>query len=80
MKKFGIFLLLLALGSFVAVPATAQDTGTGTTSGAYGDREDDGPDLGWLGLIGLAGLMGLKRRSPDTYRETATRPGTAATR
>ena len=78
MKKLSVFLLMLALVSFVAAPATAQDTGT--TTGMYEERDDDGMDLGWLGLIGLAGLLGLKRREPVTNRDTATRTATGTTR
>lgn len=75
MKKLAAFLLMLGLVSFVAVPATAQDAGT--TTGTYTERGDDGPDMGWLGLLGLAGLLGLKRRNPETHRDTAARTTTA---
>lgn len=79
MKKLAIFLLMLGLVSFVAVPVTAQDAGT-TTGTTYAETEDDGPDLGWLGLLGLAGLLGLKRREPVVHRDTATRPAPGTTR
>jgi MYXO-CTERM domain-containing protein len=76
MKKLAVFLLMLGLVSFVAVPVTAQETDT--TAGTYGERaDDDGPDMGWLGLLGLAGLLGLKKRNPEPYRDTATRTTTA---
>jgi MYXO-CTERM domain-containing protein len=77
MKKLAAFLLMLGLVSFVAVPAMAQETGTGTTTGTYTEQDDDGPDMGWLGLLGLAGLLGLKKRNPEPYRDTATRTTTA---
>ncbi|HVG10664.1 MAG TPA: WGxxGxxG family protein [Thermoanaerobaculia bacterium] len=76
MKKLAVFLLMLGLLSFVAVPVTAQDTGT-TTGTTYEDRDDDGPDMGWLGLLGLAGLLGLKKRTPEVHRDTAARTTTA---
>jgi MYXO-CTERM domain-containing protein len=79
MKKLSVFLLMLALVSFVAAPATAQETGT-TTGTTYAETDDDGPDMGWLGLIGLAGLLGLKRREPVTHRDTATRTAPGTTR
>jgi MYXO-CTERM domain-containing protein len=75
MKKLAAFLLMLGLVSFVAVPVTAQETDT--TAGTYAERDDDGPDMGWLGLLGLAGLLGLKKRNPEPYRDTATRTTTA---
>lgn len=78
MKKLAVFLLMLGLIPFVAVPVTAQETDT--TAGTYAETEDDGPDLGWLGLLGLAGLLGLKRREPVVHRDTATRPAPGTTR
>ena len=76
MRRISAFLLMLLLATFVAVPVMAQDTGT--NAGTYEDRDDDGPDYGWIGLLGLAGLLGLRRRNPEPYRDTAPRTTTGA--
>jgi len=77
MKKLSALVLMFLLTAFVAVPIGAQDTGT--TTGTYEERGDDGMDLGWLGLLGLAGLLGLKRREREPYRDTTRAPVTGTT-
>lgn len=60
-------------GAAVPAPVAAQTTDTAMMAQQTTpvEREDDGPDLGWLGLLGLAGLAGLRRREPTVvHRDT----------
>ena len=61
---------LIALALACSLPAPAQNTTQGGSTGGTTQRADNDRDsgfnLGWLGLIGLVGLIGLKRRDRDT--------------
>lgn len=62
-----------ATGSGAGQPGSMTGTGTsGMQSEAYGNRDRDGFDVGWLGLVGLAGLLGLRhqRRKHETANAT----------
>jgi len=55
----------------IRTPLHAQNPSGDPAATTTTDRDDDGPDLGWLGLVGLAGLLGLRRRHDE--RDTTLR-------
>lgn len=42
--------------------AGSGSSSNGTTSTRTEERQDNGPNPGWLGLLGLAGLAGLMKK------------------
>jgi hypothetical protein len=74
---------VLGLAAICAMPAAAQTTTSGTSTGTSGTpsttirQVDNDRDWGWIGLLGLVGLAGLFRKND---RQDVSRPMSTSTR